>query len=690
MKKFIYNRILLLAIAIGLIASLVIAGQRHAVEINNSQIDMAMDYYSLYDLAVQEGLDFENVLQQAKEAGITSLAIYDTTLERLTEHGKIVALSGDEIITNYYSGSLVNQLWREMVEANSIDADRIYIIGRTLQDYEETKSALILRLGEERVRTFAVGEIEVLEVKAQYGSFRKNPLGLSKTELDTAKNAGFNILARPANFSQCTPEKVRAVFEKLNDYPISEIVFDGKEVLGASECIDVTAEEMKKRNYTLGLIEHVTQLKFYPQRGYEELSEKLGYDKIARLYAVPKDEQPKLPLDTIVNRWATTDHERNIRINLLRIYEKPAEDMTLLETNLKYIRDVSTKLKANGYTLGKADVFENYYPNKILRVLVVVGVVAACVLYLSLISRRVNINENFQLRFFAVLAIISAVLILAGADGKVRIIAALLSANIFPALAIIWQLDRLRFLKVKAHVESEQENSLSTVQIIWLSVASLFITSAMSLIGAAFLSGSLSDIKYFLEFEIFRGIKLTFVLPLILVAIAFLQRFNVVDEVRKNVPAIQQFKEILEMNITVKTLLGALFVLVAFVVLIARSGHTAGMPVSGAEIKIRAMLEQLFYARPRSKEIFIGHPAFVLAMAAFLKKFPKMICFILILAATIGQSSMVETFAHMRTPIFMSFMRGIDGVIPGAMIGAILILILVFAARFRKGVRVKS
>ncbi len=198
----------------------------------------------------------------------------------------------------------------------------------------------------------------------------------------------------------------------------------------------------------------------------------------------------------------------------------------------------------------------------------------------------------------------------------------------------------------------------------------------MSLIGAAFLSGALSDTEYFLEFEIFRGIKLTFILPLILVAIAFLQRFNVVDEVRKNVPAIQQFKEILEMNITVKTLLGALIVLAAFVVLIARSGHTAGMPVSGAEIKIRAMLEQFFYARPRTKEIFFGHPAFILAITAFLKKFPKMICFILVMAATIGQSSMVETFAHMRTPIFMSFMRGIDGVIPGAMIGAILVLFM--------------
>ena len=201
--------------------------------------------------------------------------------------------------------------------------------------------------------------------------------------------------------------------------------------------------------------------------------------------------------------------------------------------------------------------------------------------------------------------------------------------------------------------------------------------------GAAYLSGALSDVKYFLEFEIFRGIKLTFVLPLILVAIAFLQRFNILDEAQKNISAFEQLKAILNLNVTVKYLLAGVFVLLAFVVLIARSGHTSGMPVSGLEIKIRAMLEHMFYARPRSKEIFIGHPAFVMAIAAFLQKFPKSICFVLTIIATIGQSSMVETFAHMRTPIFMSFMRGVDGVLPGALIGAVLVLFLNFAASFR-------
>ncbi|MBQ3451050.1 MAG: hypothetical protein IJG32_02155, partial [Selenomonadaceae bacterium] len=301
---------------------------------------------------------------------------------------------------------------------------------------------------------------------------------------------------------------------------------------------------------------------------------------------------------------------------------------------------------------------------------------------------RFNRNRKFQLQLFAILAIIAAAPVLMGAGGKVRLLAAFMSASLFPALAIIWQLDLLRVIQYKIRVQNRAmrlKQNLSTLRLICISVFALIVTGAMSMAGAAYLSGALSDVSYFLEFEIFRGIKLTFILPLVLVAVAFLQRFNLVDEVRQNVPAIQQIKELLDKSVSVKALLALMIVLGAFVVLIARSGHTSGMPVSGLEIKIRNMLEQLFYARPRSKEIFFGHPAFVLMIAAFLKKFPKSICFALVMAATIGQGSMVETFAHMRTPIFMSFMRGLDGLIPGAIIGAVLIVFLqIFSRQLKK------
>ncbi len=687
MKKFLYNRFLLIIIGIGLFAALIIAGQRYVVESNNMQVDMAVDFRDIAELAAIEGAELDDVLKQVKDAGITSLAVYDSTLERLNRAGKVFAIDGSEILSNYQSGTLSNDLWRQTIEFGYIEPNRVYVIGGDLESYNDTKEALFQRLGSERVRVFAVGGIEVIEVKGYYGELMKMPLGLPRDEMNKARAAGFMILARPMNFHKCTAENIQFVFDRLKNYPISEIVFDGPEVLGASNFLDLTAEKFSQRNLTFGVIEHFTQLKFYPQTGMYYLAQKIGEDHVARLYAIPKDEQPKLLLPAAVNRWSTTDRERNIRINLLRPYGKPLPEMTLLETNLKYFREVHDVLERDGFTFGKAGTFENYYPNIILRVLVIIGVVAAGVLYLSLVSRRLNRNPKFQLQIFALLAILAATPLVMGAGGKIRLLAAFFSASLFPALAIIWQLDLLRVVQYKIRIQNRVtrlKENLSTFQIVWTSAFALLVTGLLSLTGAAYLSGSLSDVSYFLEFEIFRGIKLTFVLPMILVAVAFLQRFNIVDEVRKNVPAVQQIKELLDKSITVKIFLALMVVLGAFVVLIARSGHTSGMPVSGVEIKIRAMLEQMFYARPRSKEIFFGHPAFMLAFAAFLKRFPKMICFVLVMAATIGQGSMVETFAHMRTPILMSFMRGLDGLIPGAIIGAVLIVFLqIFFGRKR-------
>ncbi len=698
MKKFVYNRILVIAILVGLIASLMIAWQRHIVETQNLQIDMAVDYENLWNIAEREGLNFGDVLIAAKDAGITSLAIYETNLEKLTRNGKVIAISGSEIIGNYYNGSLVDMNWRQLVESGSIDANKVYIIGNDMNTYSEVREDLIRRIGAERVNFISIGENEVLEVKAQYAPFMTVNLGFLTEQLETAKNFGFNILARPTNYFNCSAEDVHSVFSRLDGYPVSEIVFEGKEVLGAMKEIRTTAEEMGRRNITFGVIEAPVQLQFYKQAGMEELAQILGYDRIARLYAIPKDEQPKLEMATAVARWSSTDHERNIRINLLRIYDKPLPGMTLFETNMKYFRNTSELLKAKGYTLGAASTFANYYPSIALRALVMIGTAAAIILYLSLISKWLNNNSKVQLIAFGLLTVLMVIPVLMGAGGKVKLFAAFASANLFPTLAIIWQLDRIRFMKLKERLRLRKikgsdrllkvKEPTPLFQVILMAIVALFITGIMSMSGAAYLSGALSDVEYFLEFQIFRGIKLTFILPLILVSIAFLQRFNVIDDSAnvKEIDAISQIKKILDMPVKVKTFIGFLIVALGFVILIARSGHTAGMPVSGAEIQFRSFLENLFYARPRSKELLIGHPAFMLAIMAYFMRWSKLIFFMLVIIATIGQSSMVETFAHMRTPIFMSFIRGVDGLALGALLGIIPMIFINFYSKFMRKV----
>ena len=391
----------------------------------------------------------------------------------------------------------------------------------------------------------------------------------------------------------------------------------------------------------------------------------------------------KLKIDTAVERWANTDQERNIRIDLLHIYKSPSPDMSLLETNMKYFKDTSNILREKGFTLGPAGTFEAYYPSKALRALVMLGVAAAGVLYLSLIFPRINANTRHQYLLLVIFAAAAVIPVLMGNGNKIRILAAFASANLFPALAVIWQLDRLRSFRNEVRV--------SLPKLVVTAALALFVTGAMSYVGAAYLSGALSDTEYFLEFNIYRGIKLTFILPLVFVALAFLQRFDIFDgKFDDSKGMMDQLRQIFDMPVKIKTLMGIGIVLLACIVFIARSGHTLGMPVSSTELRFRAFLEQAFYARPRSKELLIGHPAFMLAAMAWQRKWPTMVFFLLVIVATIGQGSMVETFAHMRTPVYMSFMRGIGGIVLGAGVGAAAMVLVQFwqmlLARVKKGV----
>ena len=670
MKKFYYHPILLAAILIGFVASVVIGFQRHAVEVNSRTVELAIDYEGLLELAQREGLPADEVLAQAKEAGITSLAVYETTFKKFNANGKAAVLSGADILARYHSGMLMDPRWRTLVDEGKIVGTEVYVVGSDPETYVQLKDDLLRRFGADRVTVDTVGDEEVIAVKAFYEAFLKQNIGMPADEMRAVNAAGFDVLARPSNYHDCTPDDVRAVFDRMEGIRVSAIVFSGQETLGAPKALQTTIDEMKERRLTLGLIEGITQLQFYRQQGMDEIAKGLGEEHVARLYAIPPDEQKKLKIAEAVERWVTTDEERNIRIDLLRIYDTPAPNMSLLETNMKYFTDTRKALEAHGFAIGHAGTFADYAPSRLLRALVIMGVAAAGVLYLSLVIPALNRRRRAVLLAFVVLALIGMMPVLLGAGSKIRVLAALASANLFPALAVTGLLDLLggrRFAK-----------DTPTWRIIVAGWVLLGITSALlSLVGAGYLSGSLVDTRYLLEFDIFRGIKLTFVLPMVLVAIAFMQRFDIFDgQFDASAGVLGQVREILATPVRVGSLLGGLVLIGALIVLVLRSGHTSGMPVPGIELKMRAALEQLFYARPRTKEFMIGHPAFLLALCAAVRRWRTWIIFALVLVATIGQGSMVETFAHMRTPIEMSLVRGIGGIFLGGAIGAVLVALV--------------
>jgi len=163
--------------------------------------------------------------------------------------------------------------------------------------------------------------------------------------------------------------------------------------------------------------------------------------------------------------------------------------------------------------------------------------------------------------------------------------------------------------------------------------------------------------------ELFRGVKLAFLLPLLMFGINYLAVFSGEEGVVKYTAGwLRRSPSYLA--------LGLIFVLlVAVYYYVGRSGHTGGVAVSELELRLREVLETIFMARPRFKEILIGYPA-ILSLVYLYRRYPfKELVLILGLGAMMGTISIVNSFSHVFTAITISASRTLAGLWVGIVIG---------------------
>ena len=93
MLVFRYNRVLIALIAVGLVAALFINWQRYNIERANTQVELVSDYEQVVEMSRIDGIPLQSVFRQLKAAGLTSLTVFETNLEKLAANGVITAVS---------------------------------------------------------------------------------------------------------------------------------------------------------------------------------------------------------------------------------------------------------------------------------------------------------------------------------------------------------------------------------------------------------------------------------------------------------------------------------------------------------------------------------------------------------------------------------------------------------------------
>lgn len=343
--------------------------------------------------------------------------------------------------------------------------------------------------------------------------------------------------------------------------------------------------------------------------------ENLDPSSAVRLHGISAREMDVLSTERILNRYLRAVRERNLRVLYLRPFSGEAGGW---ERSLELLDQLKSRLSRAGFNLGTAQPFAPWNPSLVWTAVVAAGIWAAAVLYGGLLFPHLArlVLAGGALGYLGTLLF----LVRSPLTGKQGL--ALLAAVVFPALSL-------------------QVQGGKTPLVRYLS------TAGVSLLGALFVVGSLTGTEFLVKLAEFRGVKLMHILPILLVIFSLARPLSA--WLQKEVP--------------VPYLLAAGFVGLAGMVYLLRTGNF-GLPVPDLEVKIRESLENLLRVRPRTKELFLGHPALYLVVHS---KEPKKSW--LLPLAVIGQLSLVNTFTHTHTFLGVSLLRTVYGLVFGWFVG---------------------
>ncbi|NIM04907.1 MAG: hypothetical protein GTO55_03045, partial [Armatimonadetes bacterium] len=441
--------------------------------------------------------------------------------------------------------------------------------------------------------------------------------------------------------------------------------------------------------------------------GWIELAQQYGeqnmrrhmWDSMVRVHGIAEKELPKLNREQILARMARAARERNIRACYARLLLRPQKD--LLKYNADYLAELTQRLRGAGLTTGKASPYPAWNTAPWMFLLLGLGIAAGA----TLLAGRLLPLGGFGrivvfLLFLILLAICKWIINKPVEPVLIRQAWSLLAGLTFPSLGLIlaWQKMAAGVKSSELSVQSKEEakalnSQLSTLNFgrVITAIGLVIEVSIFSFIGGLFIVGMLSETRFIVGAEQFRGVKLLLVTPFLLLTAAMAAGLT------RPLVRVREWKK--QVNGALRAFVGQpllvgesillLVILGALGILLLRSGNISSA-APAIEHQARAWLESSFWVRPRTKEFLLGHPALFIAALIWLTKRPLACGFgpgqqrlipALLLVAALGQASIANTFSHLHTPLSISLLRTINGVWLGILVGIIFMIVWLLVRR---------
>lgn len=617
-------------VAVAALLSAYAAGDRNKREMSYRTVEICLDYDDFSGLAVQWPEGVESYWHALKADGATSVAVSELSIGWLEDAGylAVAQLPPD--------GPNAKHLMKPL------NAEAAKILAKRLAE----------RLFG-MVKPVADG-YEITGVS--YETLRSINIGPNDFAIKQVKLAGLDVALRLSSFSGFDGGWVDAISDVIDDD--MPIIFTEKQVGGFPNRLEDAAQALEAEGAVVGQVEFAGQL------GMDTLAN-LMVPKVVRVHSITPEELAKgMPFEVAVERFARAVRERSMRLLYVRPYKFSGGDTDPAGYNLDYVGEIAQAVRDSGFSLGRPSAPTTGFPWDLRFILGVVALGSSAAAFL-VIAQLLGYRTAAWLTGLMAVGLLAVAIALPYALGRKMIPFA--ASVAMPCLGVSAWLGIMRSGRIGG---------------LGRSIVSWAAASAISVTGGLMLAAPVADTAHMLGVGVFTGIKLAQVLPLGFALLAFWaiapgrkgksDLKGLADEAaRLGMEPIRWWQA------AVVGLIGAVGLY-----MVIRSGNSSPALVSDFEAGIRKTLEEILVFRPRSKEVFIGHPAMLMAGALMAFDGARPFAMAAFVLGMVAQVSMVNTFMHLHTPVAATLIRTGLGLAIGFALGLIAVWALRLAIAF--------
>ena len=583
---------------------------RYTLERSNNNVAILADYREISTLAKNSGLPVDEAIAVLMKNGMTGMMVSE--------------LIGDSLLHGIGQAEMKAKP-RDNESALSTEGTII-----SINPYSEHRELLNKWL---RIR-FALSDDKTGPILLTMPS---NVLRNSGTipdidGLEAAKRAGLHIFYRPAPSPGHLADRAALMLREVHaKYPVSVFTPSGEYVSGYPDVSQLAGVSRE-----LGI--PVAVVEFSKQLGEPQLNAQVS-PLLLPLHSVTNDEMTsrRISRSALRDRLIRAAVERSVRLLLLRT--APANTSNFRFSDFaEEVRLLGEELKAHGFALAWPEpVFAcSNLNSNIFTAWALSAVLMLCVWsYLV----RMGMPAAKTISLFAAGSVVLAVCVL-----KISAAARLAGALAAPMIAV--------------------EASLLAMDTTRKRQA--FLGFGFAVLASLALASYFSVSRYMLRLSTFSGVRLTLILPPVLVLLHDLKR-------RVHPESLIEF---LNRPPLWGELIMIMILLAGVGLMVFRSGNVAYTPPF--EEKIRVTLERLLVARPRTKEVFVGYPCLLLLGYLVKNGMLKQYREVLRIGVAAGFSSVVNSFCHFHTPLTIILLREFNGLWTGFISGLVVVGLVKF------------